>query len=67
MGGKSSYIKQVRFYLEESSCILLSLFLRKVNSHFTSQVALIVILSQVGSFIPAEEARVGVLDAIFTR
>ncbi len=31
------------------------------------QVALIVLLAQVGSFVPAEEARVGVVDRIFTR
>jgi energy-coupling factor transporter ATP-binding protein EcfA2 len=31
------------------------------------QVALIVLLAQVGSFVPAEEARIGVVDRIFTR
>lgn len=37
------------------------------KSSYIKQVALIVILAQVGSFVPAEEARVGVLDAVFTR
>ena len=32
-----------------------------------TQVALIVILAQTGSYVPAEEAKVGVLDAVFTR
>ncbi|MCC6728224.1 MAG: DNA mismatch repair protein MutS [Chthonomonadales bacterium] len=31
------------------------------------QVALIVLLAQVGSFVPADEARIGVVDRIFTR
>jgi DNA mismatch repair protein MutS len=30
-------------------------------------VALIVLLAQIGSFVPAEEARIGVVDRIFTR
>ena len=34
---------------------------------FPPQVALIIILAQVGSFVPAEEAQIGVLDAVFTR
>ena len=32
-----------------------------------TQVALIVILAQTGSYVPAEEARVGVWDAVFTK
>ena len=31
------------------------------------QVALIVLLAQVGSFVPADSARVGIVDRIFTR
>jgi DNA mismatch repair protein MutS len=31
------------------------------------QVGLIVLLAQVGSFVPAEKARIGVVDRIFTR
>jgi DNA mismatch repair protein MutS len=31
------------------------------------QVALIVLLAQIGSFVPAEAARIGVVDRIFTR
>jgi len=31
------------------------------------QVALIVFLTQVGSFVPAEEAHIGLVDRIFTR
>ncbi len=37
------------------------------KSTWLRQVALIVFLAQVGSFIPAERARIGLVDRIFTR
>ena len=37
------------------------------KSTYLRQVALIALLAQVGSFVPADEARVGVVDRIFTR
>jgi DNA mismatch repair protein MutS len=37
------------------------------KSTYLRQVALIVILAQMGSFVPAAEAAVGVVDRIFTR
>ena len=37
------------------------------KSTFIRQVAEIVILAQVGSFVPAKSARIGVVDRIFTR
>ena len=37
------------------------------KSTFMRQNALIVILAQIGSFVPAREARIGVVDKIFTR
>ena len=37
------------------------------KSTYMRQVALIVILAQMGSFVPAVEARIGVVDRIFTR
>lgn len=37
------------------------------KSTYIRQVALIVILAQMGSFIPAREARIGIVDRIFTR
>ncbi len=37
------------------------------KSTYMRQNALIVILAQIGSFVPADEARIGPLDRIFTR
>ena len=37
------------------------------KSTYLRQVALIVLLAQVGSFVPAESARIGAVDRIFTR
>lgn len=37
------------------------------KSVFIRQVALIVLLAQIGSFVPAESAHIGVVDRIFTR
>jgi DNA mismatch repair protein MutS len=37
------------------------------KSTFLRQVALLCLLAQVGSFVPAERARIGVCDRIFTR
>jgi DNA mismatch repair protein MutS len=37
------------------------------KSTYLRQVALIVLMAQMGSFVPAEEARVGVVDRVFTR
>ena len=37
------------------------------KSTYMRQVALITLMAQVGSFVPAEEANIGVVDKIFTR
>ena len=37
------------------------------KSTYLRQVALITLLAQIGSFVPADEARIGVRDRIFTR
>lgn len=37
------------------------------KSVYIKQVALIVLMAQVGSFVPAEEATIGLVDRIFTR
>jgi DNA mismatch repair protein MutS len=37
------------------------------KSTYMRQIALVVILAQMGSFVPAAEARIGLVDRIFTR
>ncbi len=37
------------------------------KSTFLRQVALIVLMAQMGSFVPAEKAKIGLVDRIFTR
>lgn len=37
------------------------------KSTYIRQVALLVIMAQMGSFVPAAEARIGIVDRIFTR
>jgi DNA mismatch repair protein MutS len=37
------------------------------NSTYLRQTALITLLAQIGSFVPADQAQVGVVDRIFTR
>jgi DNA mismatch repair protein MutS len=37
------------------------------KSTFLRQVGLIVFMAQIGSFVPAEEAKIGLVDRIFTR
>ena len=37
------------------------------KSTFMRQTALIVLMSQLGAFVPAQEAKIGVVDRIFTR
>ncbi|TWJ19799.1 DNA mismatch repair protein MutS [Geobacter argillaceus] len=37
------------------------------KSTFMRQVAIIILLAQMGSFVPASDARIGVVDRIFTR
>ena len=37
------------------------------KSTYMRQVALITLMAQIGSFVPARAARIGVVDRIFTR
>ncbi len=37
------------------------------KSSYIRQVALLAVMAQTGSYVPAEEARLAVVDAIYTR
>ena len=37
------------------------------KSSYIKQVALVTIMAQIGSYVPAEEATIGIVDGIFTR
>jgi len=52
---------------EESQLLLLTGPNMAGKSTYMRQVALIVILAQMGSFVPAEAGRIGLVDRLFTR
>jgi len=56
----------VRFTDEESILIITGPNMAG-KSTFLRQVALIVLMAQIGSFVPADEAHIGLVDRIFTR
>ena len=68
------YLQDERFvpndtYLSNRDCQIIILTGPNMSgkSTYLRQVALIVLLAQVGSFVPAEKARIGLVDRIFTR
>ncbi len=56
-------------HLDRESCQLVILTGPNMagKSTFLRQVALITLMAQIGSFVPAESARIGLVDRIFTR
>lgn len=66
--GRGAFVPNDCFIDPESQQILLLTGPNMAGkSTYMRQVALIVILAQMGSFVPCAEARLGVVDRIFTR
>jgi DNA mismatch repair protein MutS len=57
----------VRLDLEENQFLMITGPNMAGKSTLIRQVALIVLMAQMGSFIPAREGKVGIVDRIFTR
>ncbi len=57
----------VRLDNEEQQLLILTGPNMAGKSTYLRQVALLVLMAQVGSFVPAQEARIGLVDRIFTR
>jgi DNA mismatch repair protein MutS len=57
----------VRLAVDDEQLIVLTGPNMSGKSTFIRQVAIIMLMAQVGSFVPAESATIGVVDRIFTR
>jgi DNA mismatch repair protein MutS len=66
--GKGVFISnETRLSAAEDQLIVLTGPNMAGKSTYLKQVALIVLLAQIGSYVPAEEAVIGIVDRIFTR
>lgn len=55
------------FFNEQSRIMILTGPNMSGKSTYLRQIVLIVIMAQIGSFVPASEAEIGIVDRIFTR
>ncbi len=53
--------------LDDNRCSIITGPNMAGKSTYMRQIALITLLSQIGSFVPAKSAKIGIVDAIFTR
>jgi DNA mismatch repair protein MutS len=65
--GKSYIANDVRLNRKEQQIIMITGPNMSGKSALLRQTALIVILAQMGSFVPAQEVKMGIVDKIFTR
>lgn len=64
---KGSYVKNDIYFDTNDRMMVLTGPNMSGKSTYMKQVALIIILAQVGSFVPADATKIGVVDKIFTR
>lgn len=65
--GKSKFIPNDTFLDQKQQLFLITGPNMAGKSTYIRQVALIVILAQMGSFVPAESAHIGLIDKVFSR
>jgi len=65
--GKASFISNDTVLSDQEQLMLITGPNMAGKSTYIRQVALIAILAQIGSFVPAKSARIGLIDKIFSR
>lgn len=65
--GGSRFVPNDAIFSEEERVRIITGPNMSGKSTFLRQVALIVLMAQMGSFVPADSARIGLVDRIFTR
>jgi DNA mismatch repair protein MutS len=65
--GRSSFIANDTFLSKERQMMLITGPNMAGKSTYIRQVAILAILAQIGSYVPAESARLGLIDKVFSR
>lgn len=65
--GEEPFTPNDAFLSDEEAILILTGPNMSGKSTYLRQVALTVLMAQIGSFVPADSARIGVVDRIFTR
>lgn len=65
--GSEDYVSNNIKFTEEEKIIILTGPNMAGKSTYMKQIALIIILAQIGSYVPASYAKIGIVDKIFTR
>jgi DNA mismatch repair protein MutS len=67
LGGSGYVANDTRLDPEDAQILLLTGPNMSGKSTYLRQVAVLALLAQIGSFVPAESMRIGIVDRIFTR